>query len=59
MGVCLHDHPILLPAILLAEAKGGYAHRWTLGLVLEVVAAKGDWVPLGRVQHVEAPEQAH
>jgi hypothetical protein len=43
----------------LARAKGGDVHRWTLGLVLEVIAAERDRFSPGRAQHVEAPEQMH
>jgi hypothetical protein len=48
MSICLHDHPVLPPAVPLARAEGGDVHRWTLGLMLEVVAAQGGWtIPRG------------
>jgi hypothetical protein len=60
VDVCLHDRAVLPPVVPLARAEGDDVHRWTLGLVLEVVAIEGGgWVPPRRVWHVEAPEQAH
>jgi hypothetical protein len=41
VGVYLHDHPVLPPVVPLAGAEGDNVHRWTLGPVLEVVAAEG------------------
>jgi hypothetical protein len=41
VDVCLHDHAVLPPVAPLARAEGDDVHRWTLGLVLEVVAIEG------------------
>jgi hypothetical protein len=42
MDFCLYNHPVIPPAVPLARAESGDVHSWTLGHVLEVVAAKGD-----------------
>jgi hypothetical protein len=59
MDLCLHNHPIIPPAVPLAGAESGDVHSQTLGPVLEVVAAKGGRYFPGRAQYVEEPEQAH
>jgi hypothetical protein len=41
VDVYLHDHLVLPPVVPLAGVEGVDVHRWTLGSVLEVVAAEG------------------
>jgi hypothetical protein len=59
MGISLHQHPILPPAISLDGAEGRDVPRGTLGPVLEVVTIDARWVLAHGMQHVEAAEQAH
>jgi hypothetical protein len=41
MDFFLHNHPIIPPVVPLARDESGDVHSWTLGPMLEVVAADG------------------
>jgi hypothetical protein len=57
MGVCLHQHPVLPPALPPARVEDGDVLQRTLRLVLEVVATEVRWLPVHWVQHVEPPKR--
>jgi hypothetical protein len=59
MDFCLHNHPIISPAVPLVGAESGDVHSYTLGPVLEVVATEREHSFPERMHHVEEPEQAH
>jgi hypothetical protein len=53
---CLHNHPIIPLAVPLAGGEGVDVHIWSLGPMLEVVAADGGRPLFERAHHMEEPE---
>jgi hypothetical protein len=59
MDFSLQNHTMIPPAIPLAGGEGDDVHSYTLGPMLEVVAANGGCPLSGRAHQMEEPEQAH
>jgi hypothetical protein len=59
VGIYLHQHLVLPPALPPVGAEGGEVLQRTLHPVLEVVATEVRGWPIHSAQHVEPPKHAH